>query len=329
MLAIASCILSPAELLDKYASPDTAITDIASLPACTALLTALRCIKISGDDAENFLQGQFSNDLSNIPAEGQQLGSYCNPKGRALCVYRVLRQDDHYLLVVPTDLADAISKRLQLYKMRAKVVIEPIESHTLVGVINLASPTDNDAAKTGWMVDKYRRLLLVENEALEGMVNQLDLPLVGTAGWQLGDILTGTAQVYAATSEAFIPQQINLDLTDGVSFTKGCYPGQEIVARIRYLGKLKQRLIVGKIVLADHSGLEVKPGTPVFTAERGESKVGMVVDSVEFGDNCILSVMVPSSHICEGDINIGETNGPILGRLKMPYEVTTEFVSSK
>jgi len=318
--SIDSCIVSLAELLDKYVTTNQPLENLGGLPSFASLLSALRVIRLSGEDANDFLQGQFSNDITTIAAGEQQLGSYCNPKGRALCVYRLLRQGDHFLLVIPEDLVDTISKRLQLYKMRANVAVELLESVALIGLVNKPMTHKLAAATECWQIDSRRNLLVAENDQIEQLVNDLNLPLTGYEGWQMADILSATAQVYAATSENFIPQQINLDLTGGISFTKGCYPGQEIVARIRYLGKLKQRLIIG----ISESGQSIAPGTPIFSFEKGESKAGQVVDAVDLGDRWLVSAMAPCSHICDGELTIGESNGPLLKRLQMPYEVTTE-----
>ena len=118
--------------------------------------------------------------------------------------------------------------------------------------------------------------------------------------------------VYAATAESLIPQHMNLDLVNGVSFTKGCYPGQEIIARLRYLGKLKQRMIIGLCKTMETQ----QPGNPVFTKERGAQKAGIIVDAVSAGTFQYLSVNVPASHLDSGDIHIGCQEGTVLQLLQ-------------
>lgn len=282
-----------------------------SLPASAAHLDHLVCIAFNGDDAESFLQGQFSNDINLLVPGTQQLNSYCNPKGRALCVFRLLREEDRWLMVLPRELADSITRRLTLYRMRARVGIEQPDDLQVIGVIN-PQEREQTVIESGrsWPIDASRTLVISHNQSVEN----------DSTAWQLGDILSGVPQVYEATSEQLIPQHINLDLAGGVSFSKGCYPGQEIVARLHYLGKLKQRMIAVRI----DAGGNYPPGTEVFTDKRGDQKAGLVVDSVNYKEASYLLVSIPADVIEDGRVSIGSPTGSGVTRLPLPYEITLQ-----
>ena len=294
------------------------ISEIAAIPACISRLDHLGCIELTGEDSEDFLQGQLTNELSAISPWQSQLSGYCNPKGRALAIFRVLKTETSICLLCPQDLVESMIKRLQLYKMRAKVEVKARDDLQAFGLINVGTETPRTTDWL-WQIDHNRKIAIATEEQSDPLLGRPH-PITDSSLWRLTDILAGQPQVYAATSEAFIPQQINLDLVDGVSFTKGCYPGQEIVARLRYLGKLKQRMIAGK-VKCDQS---IVPGTPLFTSERPKQKSGSVVDVVETGGYQVLLAMVPASYIDSGELMLIEHQGNKLERLQLPYAITLE-----
>lgn len=296
----------------------------ASLPESVSRLENQRCIIFSGPDTESFLQGQFTNDVAGLSAGAQQLNGYCNPKGRTLCVFRLARDAERWLMILPADLADNMLKRLMLYRMRAKVMIEMADNQSLYGVIN-AGPGAGSAIRAfidsnpHWDVDPDRTLVLSSE----------DRETAGDEGqWVLSEILSGVPQVSAETTEQFIPQHINLDLIGAVSFSKGCYPGQEIVARLRYLGKMKQRMIGGRLDRADlKSGTQPEvplPGTPVFCPAQGVQKVGQIVRASVVGDSCYLLLTAPAALIEQGELRLGTTDGAEISRFPLPYPITLE-----
>lgn len=335
-----------ADLLINRQHSSEQIQRFTDLPGYVSVMSSMGCIKVHGDAAASFLQGQFSNQIDDLQPGQQQLQSYCNPKGRALAVFRLLRNADSFYLLLPTSLRQQIAKRLQLYKMRAKVTIEQCDNIALLGVVNLDEPAVIETAviepavieQAGikpsqlWRIDPNRQIAMIPLADIESVLESIgscaQAAVVDHQGWRLSEILNGVAQLHAQTSAQFIPQQINLDLTNGVSFTKGCYPGQEIVARIRYLGKPKQRLIIARANKPDHSQ-DIQPATPLFTAERATAKAGMVVDCVAINDQLFMTAMVPSSHINQGEVLLAKPDGQPLIRLPMPYQVSTEFESAK
>ena len=288
-------------------------------------LDSLALIEISGHDAQSFLQGQLSNDIDAIDIAGNdakptsQLNAYCNPKGRTLAMIRLLRHADGFWLFVPAAIADSLIPRLKMYVMRDKVDIVLRTELVLRGLIN------GDDVEVGEGIERVnvdgivaRQILVGEKTALDSFARASGYTSKGDDHlWRLADILSGIPQVYPQTVEAFIPQMINLDLVDGVSFTKGCYPGQEIVARLRYLGKVKQRMLAGSV-----SGIEnLAPGDPIYAEQRGEQKAGAVVDAVQTGkDEFILSATAPAN-IEDGVLLVGanSNSASILTRIPLPY----------
>lgn len=262
-------------------------------------LDSLAYIEVTGADARDFLQGQFSNDLDAVAAGDAdggapacQLNAYCNPKGRALAVMRVLRLGDGWLLLAPAALAEQLIKRLRMFVLRAKVSIEsrPVVLRGFVGAPDpgLARAAADHAgtvcAEVAGVVP--RQLIIGDAPAMDALAPE---PSASDDKWRLVDILSGIPQVYPATAEAFIPQFINLDRVGGLSFSKGCYPGQEIIARLRYRGRVKQRLVAARA-----RGLEsIAPGDPVCAGDS-ERKIGLVVDAVPTGRReFVFSATVP------------------------------------
>ena len=219
-----------------------------------------------GPDTRNFLHGQLSNDINGLSTGDHCRNAYCNPKGRVIaCIDVIDLGKDCFWLLIPQDLVQAVSRRLKMFVLRAKVSVE-IQDALYVSHHQTDDPptrghsyrADNGDLIINVGVTRDRCLRISEEP---GGLDQT---------WIQNEIADGVPQVYDATSEAFLPQAINLDLINGVSFTKGCYPGQEIVARLKYLGKLKQRMMV-----FEASGeMDAQPGD---TISIDGSKAGTIV----------------------------------------------------
>ena len=298
---------------------DSQAVSLQDLPKTVMELDFLGCIRISGVDAAEFLQSQFTNDVEALQSDSQQLNAYCNPKGRTISVFRLLRKGDFWYLILPVDLVSTVLKRLQLYKMRAKVELNHEENSSIIGWINLR-PQDIEGQGKQWSLDETRVLLIAQKNQIS-QIAQLDgANLAHSDLWRVTEIISGIPQIYESTTEEFIPQHINLDIISAISFSKGCYPGQEIVARLRYLGKMKQRMIAGTV----HESKELTPGEHVFTLDRGNQRAGTVVETVRYKELNYVLTTIPSSHIESGEVRIGSAGGPVLERLPLPYPVSLE-----
>jgi len=201
-------------------------------------MNTLSTIAVTGADAFEFLQGQLTNDLNRLRAEDEILAAWCNPKGRVICLFRIARDGDDYLLSLPTELADAVVKRMTMFRFRAKVDL----------AVEQATP-----AKLG----------------IHGSVED----------WRVDNLRKGIPEIGTAQSEEFTPHMLNLDLLGAASIDKGCYPGQEVVARTHYRGKTKRRM------LRFESEIPVSAGDKVLAGDRA---VGDVVNAI---DNDLLAVV--------------------------------------
>ncbi len=281
-------------------------------------LSHLGLIRVNGADAESFLQGQFSNDPGLLENHQSQLHAYCNPKGRTLAIIRLMRSGDGFWMVVPQDLCASLLKRLKMFVLRAKVNMHIDDARSLLGMVGYQHTRDKQQDNRGeqYLVDPGRADMpmarhLIISEEIHHPAGHGDL-------WRWMDIRAGIPQVYAQTTAAFIPQMVNLDRVEGISFKKGCYPGQEIIARIKYLGKLKQRMIIATV----HCATEICPGDAVFNPEKPEQKSGLVVDAVKTGETeTWLSATVPTTMIESGALRVGSASGPQLHRSALPYSI--------
>ena len=225
----------------------------------------LGLILVNGDDAESFLQNQLSNDINHIDETSFQLSSYSTAKGRMLGIFWVVRISNGFILITPRTMVETLLQRLQMFVIQAKVTLADASQHFTRFALqtDIAAVTENpllaqqeDAVvqndslislRLGNLNHQRRYLVLClsidEARSLWSEFNQY-LSVSNFEAWRLSQIKTGIPTIYPQTSEEFVLQMANLDLLEGVSFKKGCYPGQEIIARMHYLGKLKRRLFL-------------------------------------------------------------------------------------
>ncbi len=226
-------------------------------------LSHIGLLSVSGADAQTFLQGQLSNDLNAVSATQAQLTSYSSPKGRAITTLQLIQHQDTYYLVLAADLVESVLKRLRMFVMRSQVTLQeagnslvhfgyadPRGEQRLRDIIGTI-PTQPMAVVAYDNLSIVRRPASVprfeifgDSAAARKLWEKLDVHAtgVGRGAWDYFEIEAGIPQVTAASSEAWVPQMMNLHLIDAISFSKGCFPGQEVVARLKYLGKNKRQL---------------------------------------------------------------------------------------
>jgi len=267
-------------------------------------LTHLALIRAAGADVETFLQGQLSNDVRQLRADRGQLSSFNSPKGRMLAVLQLLRAGDGLLLELQRAVLDPVLKRLSMYVLRSKVKLAEATDLALFGIagpeapqilagLGLPAPTaPQDCAWSG-AVGVLRRLgslprytLLVPAASAAGWWNDLRAraPAVGTQAWKLLEIEAGVPAVYPQTQDHFVPQMCNLEALGGISFDKGCYTGQEVVARVHYRGAVKRHM--SKVVTLQ-AGLQ--PGSS-FALPDGRN--GEVVESAPHPNGGTVALVV-------------------------------------
>lgn len=270
-------------------------------------------LRIQGPESDPFLQGQLSSDLRQLtPAQGQ-ISSYSTAKGRALAVPQLFRRGDGSVLMeLPAALLEPTLKRLKMFVLRAKVTLEAAPELQALGLLgedaahwlrahDLLAPeaplacaevSSRDLLVVRRLGEAPRYSVIGSAEALETLRAALPAEAVETddTRWRRSDIEAGVPVVYPETRELFIPQMLNLDLLGGIGFDKGCYTGQEIVARLHYLGQVKRRMFVAEV-----EGPAPAPGSAVVT-EDGQA-AGEIVDAVD-GSNgkALTSVVIQLGH---------------------------------
>jgi hypothetical protein len=306
-------------------APDCALCD----------LSHLGLIRVRGEDATTFLQGQLTSDVRLVTDERAQPSAWCSPKGRMLASFLVFRHAGDVYLQTPRERVAALLKRLRMFVLRAKVELADasdelaragIAGGCAAELLAGAAPEEPFAVRQDGGVTLIRlpgdraRVEIVGTAAAVKALWERAAPTGGVAGpdfWALLDIRAGLPTVYDGTAEAFVPQMANLQLVEGVSFTKGCYTGQEVVARMQYLGKLKRRMYLARVA----TGTVPQPGDDLYApgSESGQG-AGKVVDARRSpaGDVEAL-VVVEAGSAAGGEVRIGGPKGPRLAFSPLPY----------
>ncbi len=288
-------------------------------PMSLFLLPHLGLLRVTGADARAFLQSQLSSDVQQLSARRGQLGGYCSPKGRLLAVLTLVQSGpESFVLVLPKTLVAATLKRLKMFVLRSKVTID--ESHDLrpCGSFNDAPTVE------AWQVREDKGLLRLRRPgaAIHDLVLVTDArPAANDAAaethWRLAELGAGIPIVHPETLDRFVPQTADLDLAGGISFSKGCYPGQEIVARVHYLGRLKQRLFLADCAAA------APPGTDVFDADAALA-VGEVMDCLPSpAGGYQLSLVLNLSAAASRSLRLAEVQGAPLAALRPAHVLPT------
>src|SRR5688500_7989996 len=229
-----------------------------------ARLNRYGLLSVSGQDARDFLHAQLTVDIQKLPPERAALAGWCSAKGRLLATFLVIPAPQGFLLQLARDLAAPVAKRLSMFVLRAKVkVADESDAWAQFGVWGAPAPAAVtwDDGRASVPVGEGRSLRL---EPAAGVSLAPNAP---EEAWTLQEIRAGRPLISAATQDQFVPQMVNLELLDAVDFRKGCYPGQEIVARAQYRGQVKRRMVR----LPSPAGAALRPGD----AYNG----GVVVDS--------------------------------------------------
>jgi len=270
-------------------------------------------IRVSGADRYDFLQGQLTQDMDKIRDGQPMLAGWANAKGRLLCVAWVLDWHDAIHLLLPAELADTVAKRLRMFVLRADVEISLADTKVWFLDNNY---TEEDAPIPCFEKDfclfqlnASSPLMLGFGELPDGVADTGDDLPDADSTWRAACISAGLPWVYAATSETFLPQMLNLDQLEAISFSKGCYVGQEIVARTQNLGRIKRRMFGfstgGKTI---HAGDAVK---------AGEDTAGTVVDAVCVDGQYRLLAVIRLEKL-DAELKV---NGATLKPAELPYSI--------
>ncbi|WP_289623101.1 CAF17-like 4Fe-4S cluster assembly/insertion protein YgfZ [Trinickia acidisoli] len=309
-----------------------------------------------GDDAASFLHGQLTNDVQHLDAASARLAGYCSPKGRLLASMLMWRAADVIRLLVSKELTAGVQKRLSMFVLRAKAKLaDATDSVAVVGFagdvrtalarvfdalpdgvhVHVAGPAGSlirvpDAASRPrylWIGPKA--LVQARLAALEG-----ELARVSPALWDWLDIHAGEPRITQGVLEQFVPQMVNFDVIGGINFRKGCYPGQEIVARSQYRGTIKRRMALAHVASAtpaaglaadDSAGSAVRPGVELFHSGDASQPCGMVVNAAAAAEGGIdLLAEIKLAALDGGTVHLGAADGPPLVFQPLPYALPSE-----
>ncbi|WP_404361371.1 YgfZ/GcvT domain-containing protein [Methylotuvimicrobium sp. KM1] len=280
----------------------------------------LAVLKVTGKDAARFLQGQVTCNINELTEKTCSFGAFCNVKGRVIANFLVLKSNDDFLLILPTELLDSITEKLRKYILRADVqLIDSRDEYCLVGINKSSSDSFSFSPVPEHelhMVSEPFRLLKLPSsrsrylavvpaeQAIELwslLTQEQSYHASNPEQWRLFDIEDKIPWVDKETSEEFIPQMLNLDQLGGISFTKGCYTGQEIVARTHYLGKTKRMLF-----LAESDAAEVPPPKTAILDGSGQI-IGKVLRAQKERNTIKLLAVLPNCELDSENIMLDTT----------------------
>ena len=303
-------------------------------------MTHSSLISFSGEDAASFLHGQLTSDIAGLRAPATQYAGYCSAKGRLLASFLVWRLEGELLLQLPRALHDALQTRLVKYVLRARVKVTDASGRFSLFGIAGADPADTRiAALSSTLPRAAHQVVLMETGAvtllplhrylvlahgarahdvrvtLEHFADERDDSL-----WQRLDIEAGIPLITPNTQDEYVPQMVNLDLIGGVSYSKGCYPGQEIVARTHYLGRLKQRMYRVRLATQERPAA----GDALYTSEFGPDQASGTILSAESstcGGSYDALAVVQTSVARDGCVYWRSLDGPALEFVPLPYTI--------
>jgi len=295
-----------------------------------AELKRLGLLSCTGDEARAFLHAQLTNDLLDLPPGQARHAGWCSAKGRLLATMLVIAHERGFLLQLSRDIAAAVAKRLAMFVLRAKAkVADESDAWVQLGIwgpgaeaqlaaLALPVPAAPLAVTAGGNARVVRlgsqRFLVAapaaDRERIAGAFSD-----AGDESWALEEIRDGRPMVVLATQDQFVPQMVNLERLGGVDFKKGCYPGQEIVARTQYRGVLKRRMVRARV------GAQAAAGNDLHAADLPGQACGTVVNAahVPGGGSELLAVVQIASLESGGVLRLGSADGPPLEILPLPY----------
>jgi tRNA-modifying protein YgfZ len=249
-----------------------------TLPASTSDLWV--CFDVRGKDAAAFLHAQFTNEINAMAVGDARLNGWASPKGRLLFSMWVIRREEGYRIFVLGNRAEALRKRLGMFILRSAVTLSTPDAVCLLASHNAQeirsalakSPSVAEAEVVALSGDRSIVTCAQAEQARIAEVLRAGGISLDTSAWALASVRAGEPQIEQAVADLFVPQMVNFELIGGVSFKKGCYPGQEIVARTQYLGKLKRRMALV------HTPVGLAPGMDLHSPQYGEQAIGQVVN---------------------------------------------------
>jgi folate-binding protein YgfZ len=310
-----------------------------------AAVTDQGLIALTGADSAGFLHNQLTNDVEHLGQDDVRLAGYCTPKGRLQATFLMWRNEESIFLQLPREIQPPLQKRLSMFVLRAKTKLSDATDAPATQVVLGLGGGMAEAVLQTWFeplpdkpytkvehalgtllrladafgAPRYLWLTSADIAATVAPVLADKLNVGGNEAWRLAEIHAGVPQITAGTQEQFVPQMINFELLGGVNFKKGCYPGQEIVARSQYLGKLKRRTALVRLAGA------AAPGAEVFAESDPSQPCGMVVNAAPNGLGGTDALVEMKLEALEqgtaraSAVRLGSADGVALEFLPMPY----------
>ena len=279
-------------------------------------------IKCFGEDAENFLNTQFTNDVKNMGNNSVMLSGYCNPKGRIISIFYIFQLDNVFYLYTTLDTAEPLLKKLNMYKMMSKVEFE-IQDDILFGISAKQESRflsdhildNNKAKKSGesiiFKIGDNQVIILAKSKDLGRIINIESSNILGYKSFEFLDIQSIIPFINKSQIESFTPQMISLDILNGVSFSKGCYPGQEIVARTHYLGEAKK--ILCKIKFSSKKAILIDDK---ITSIEDNKNAGELLNMVKINEDTYNSLAVLRKDMLIKNLIINDASVEIVEQVK-------------
>ena len=321
--------------LGAFAAPTVELDAVLHGPVL-APLHELGRIRVDGPDALPFLQTQLTSDVAHQEPASLQLNGYCTPKGRLLATFHQWRDGEAVVLQLPSELLAPVMKRLSMFVLRAKAKLTDASAlhatYALLGPgaaatlraagFDVPDSTWSSAVSGGARISRMpaapdvdeRFLLTLASEA-RADIDRLSATRCTSATWWWSEVAAAVPTVFATTQEKFVPQMINFEVLGGVNFKKGCYPGQEIVARSQYLGKLKRRMQVGH---TQESALPAA-GADVFHSAQAEAVGTVVMSAAAPRGGVDLLIELPVDRLDSGTLHLGSSDGTRVEVRQLPY----------
>ncbi|MBY4708921.1 CAF17-like 4Fe-4S cluster assembly/insertion protein YgfZ [Burkholderia cepacia] len=327
--------------LPVFSRPSAADFDA---PAASMPLPQFGVIDVAGDDAATFLHSQLTNDIEHLDAASARLSGYCSPKGRLLGSFLAWRAGHGVRLLVSKDVQPAVQKRLSMFVLRAKAKLT--DASDTLAVVGFAGDVRDalsgifDALPDGVHVKvdgpagtlirvpdaagRKRYLWIGPRAEVDARVAALGgtLPVVSPAVWDWLDIRAGEPRITQPAVEQFVPQMVNFDVIGAVNFRKGCYPGQEIVARSQYRGTIKRRTALAHVAGETDT---VHAGVELFHSDDPGQPCGMIVNAAAApagGVDALVEIKLAA--LDNGTVHLGSADGPVLAFDALPYAWPTE-----
>jgi folate-binding protein YgfZ len=315
----------------------TPVFDLATPLSGVSPLPHLGVIRAVGADAASFLHNQLTNDVLLMKDGECRLAAFCNAKGRMQASFVVYKRSaEEVLLICRRDLMAQTIKRLSMFVMRAKAKLsDASDEFQLLGLVGASVGLAlDDASLTAQALPTWQRRAVGTADVLTlypalGQPRALwlaPMDAVAPAGtplsadlWQVGEVMSGIAWVEHATFEAFVPQMLNYESVDGVNFKKGCYPGQEIVARSQFRGTLKRRAFIVQ------STVPMTAGQEVFSSLDATQPCGLVAQAAQHGAVCVAIAELQLTATENSTLHLGAAQGPVMQLLPLPYALRDDI----